>query len=79
MFINYSTNRDVKCGRMHCIKGETFPITNNKYIIQLHGGQECKVAELSEKESGETADPGMVPTGTKCGNGMVRSASKKQS
>lgn len=63
--------KDVKCGRMHCIKGETFPITNNKYIIQLHGGQECKVAELSEKESGETADPGMVPTGTKCGNGMV--------
>lgn len=64
--------RDVKCGRIHCVRGAEFPITNNKYVIKLLGGQECKVAELSDQESGVTADPGMVPTGTKCGMGMVR-------
>ncbi|PIO34809.1 Disintegrin and metalloproteinase domain-containing protein 8 [Aquarana catesbeiana] len=63
--------KDVKCGRIHCVRGAEFPITNNKYVIKLLGGQECKVAELSDQESGVTADPGMVPTGTKCGMGMV--------
>ncbi|KAM3914024.1 disintegrin and metalloproteinase domain-containing protein 8 [Leptodactylus fuscus] len=63
--------KDVKCGRMHCIKGAEFPVTNNKYMIKLYGGQECKVAELPEEESEETGDPGMVPIGTKCGSGMV--------
>ncbi|KAG8434944.1 hypothetical protein GDO86_013055, partial [Hymenochirus boettgeri] len=64
-------NKDVKCGRLHCVRGKEFPITNNKYVLTLNGGQECKVAELAEKESGVTVDPGMVPTGTKCGIDMV--------
>ncbi|KAM5141561.1 disintegrin and metalloproteinase domain-containing protein 8 [Mantella aurantiaca] len=63
--------KDIKCGRLHCVRGSEFPITNNKYVIKLLGGQECKVAEMSDQESGVTADPGMVPTGTKCGMGMV--------
>ncbi|XP_072280006.1 disintegrin and metalloproteinase domain-containing protein 8 isoform X2 [Pyxicephalus adspersus] len=63
--------KDVKCGRLHCARGGEFPITNNRYVLTLMGGQECKVAELSDQESGITDDPGMVPTGTKCGINMV--------
>ncbi|KAM9324980.1 disintegrin and metalloproteinase domain-containing protein 8 [Gastrophryne carolinensis] len=63
--------QDVKCGRIHCVRGAEFPITNNKYMIKLLGGQECKVAEISDQEGRVTDDPGMVPTGTKCGMGMV--------
>ncbi|KAM8924584.1 disintegrin and metalloproteinase domain-containing protein 8 [Pelodytes ibericus] len=63
--------KDVKCGRLHCVRGKEFPITNNKYVLTLSGGQECKVAELADQDSGLTADPGMVLSGTKCGNGMV--------
>ncbi|XP_075073290.1 disintegrin and metalloproteinase domain-containing protein 8 [Mixophyes fleayi] len=64
-------NKDVKCGRIHCTKGMEFPTTNNKYMIKLQGGQECNVAEVSDQESSIPADPGMVPTGTKCGLEMV--------
>ncbi|KAM4702865.1 disintegrin and metalloproteinase domain-containing protein 8 [Rhinophrynus dorsalis] len=63
--------KDVKCGRLHCVRGKEFPITNNKYVLLLSNRQECKVAELADKESAVTADPGMVPSGTKCGMGMV--------
>ncbi|XP_053306968.1 disintegrin and metalloproteinase domain-containing protein 8 [Spea bombifrons] len=63
--------KDVKCGRLHCIRGKDFPITNNKYVLTLIGGQECKVAEVSDKDSGFISDPGMIQTGTKCGFGMV--------
>ncbi|MEE6527271.1 hypothetical protein FKM82_028532, partial [Ascaphus truei] len=62
---------DVKCGRLHCVRGNEFPITRKKYVLTLHGGQECKVAALAEEDSGETDDPGMVLSGTKCGMGMV--------
>ncbi|XP_063814703.1 disintegrin and metalloproteinase domain-containing protein 8 [Pseudophryne corroboree] len=63
--------KDAKCGRIHCIRGTEFPITNNKYMMKLQGGQECKVAEVADEERGITPDPGMVSTGTKCGTGMV--------
>uniref|UniRef100_A0A8C5WER3 ADAM metallopeptidase domain 8 n=1 Tax=Leptobrachium leishanense TaxID=445787 RepID=A0A8C5WER3_9ANUR len=63
--------KDIKCGRLHCVRGKDFPITNKKYVLTLHGGLECKVAEIADAEIALTSDPGMVLSGTKCGMGMV--------
>ncbi|CAH2321647.1 Disintegrin and metallo ase domain-containing 8 [Pelobates cultripes] len=64
-------SKDVMCGRLHCTRGKEFPTTNNKYVLTMSGGIECKVAESADRESGLTSDPGMVLSGTKCGMGMV--------
>ncbi|XP_051897535.1 disintegrin and metalloproteinase domain-containing protein 8-like isoform X2 [Pristis pectinata] len=62
--------RDIKCGKMHCVGGNKFPVTQAKYELQLFHNIFCKIATLSE-QSEETSDPGLVLPGTKCGNEMV--------
>ncbi|XP_028651426.2 disintegrin and metalloproteinase domain-containing protein 8a [Erpetoichthys calabaricus] len=64
---------DVKCGKIHCVGGNVYPITNSKYIqtIGYAGEIKCNVATSNDLE-----DPGLVPTGTKCGDNKVCSNSK---
>ncbi|XP_078055738.1 disintegrin and metalloproteinase domain-containing protein 8a isoform X3 [Mustelus asterias] len=62
--------KDVKCGKMHCVGGNVFPVTQAKYELKLFRNKLCRVATLGENTE-STADPGLVPSGTKCGDGMV--------
>ncbi|XP_048419517.1 disintegrin and metalloproteinase domain-containing protein 8-like isoform X1 [Stegostoma tigrinum] len=63
-------SKDVKCGKMHCIGGNKFPITQAMYEVKLSWNKLCRVATINER-SDSTNDPGLVPSGTKCGDGMV--------
>nr|XP_014348496.1 PREDICTED: disintegrin and metalloproteinase domain-containing protein 8 [Latimeria chalumnae] len=64
--------KDVKCGKLHCTGGNEFPITNSRYTITPYwGGKMCKLAEMTGDVTGDTKDLGLVPNGTKCGEGMV--------
>lgn len=62
--------KDIKCGKMHCVGGNKFPITQAKYEVELNHNLVCKVATLNDQSTG-VADPGHVATGTKCGDEMV--------
>ncbi|XP_078386891.1 disintegrin and metalloproteinase domain-containing protein 8a [Cetorhinus maximus] len=62
--------KDVKCGKIHCVGGNKFPVTQAKYELMLFRNKLCRVATISEKIE-ITDDPGLVPSGTKCGDGMV--------
>ncbi|XP_038638867.1 disintegrin and metalloproteinase domain-containing protein 8a [Scyliorhinus canicula] len=62
--------KDVRCGKMHCVGGNLFPITQAKYELTLFRNKLCRVATSSEN-SEFIADPGLVSSGTKCGDGMV--------
>ncbi|KAJ8264317.1 hypothetical protein GJAV_G00147740 [Gymnothorax javanicus] len=60
------TSKNMKCGKIFCTGGKTFPITRQKVDFTVRGAI-CKVAvDNSGRE-----DVGMVPTGTKCGHGKV--------
>ncbi|XP_067828686.1 disintegrin and metalloproteinase domain-containing protein 8a isoform X2 [Heptranchias perlo] len=61
--------KDMKCGKMHCVRGNKFPVTHATYEIKLFGNKLCKIA-LNER-SEVTTDLGLVPSGTKCGDEMV--------
>ncbi|KAL4641089.1 disintegrin and metalloproteinase domain-containing protein 8-like isoform X1 [Arapaima gigas] len=64
---NYPFFRDVKCGKIFCIGGNKYPITQNKAIFMLGFGTWCNAAiDLSQ-----TSDVGTVPTGTKCAYNKV--------
>nr|XP_033799677.1 disintegrin and metalloproteinase domain-containing protein 8 [Geotrypetes seraphini] len=63
--------KDVKCGKLHCVNGNDMPITRRLSFITLNGGQKCKIAELASDITEILPDPGLVPTGTKCGENMV--------
>ncbi|XP_029465441.1 disintegrin and metalloproteinase domain-containing protein 8 isoform X2 [Rhinatrema bivittatum] len=65
------SRKDVKCGKLHCVNGNNLPITHKSYVITLNRGQQCKVAEIADDVTGNSPDPGMVPTGTKCGEKTV--------
>uniref|UniRef100_H3AQK7 ADAM metallopeptidase domain 8 n=1 Tax=Latimeria chalumnae TaxID=7897 RepID=H3AQK7_LATCH len=70
--MRFSDRRDVKCGKLHCTGGNEFPITNSRYTITPYwGGKMCKLAEMTGDVTGDTKDLGLVPNGTKCGEGMV--------
>ncbi|XP_078284487.1 disintegrin and metalloproteinase domain-containing protein 8a [Rhinoraja longicauda] len=62
--------KDIKCGKMHCVGGSKFPVTQAKYEVELNHNLLCKVATLTDQRPG-VADPGHVATGTKCGHEMV--------
>ncbi|XP_059802803.1 disintegrin and metalloproteinase domain-containing protein 8-like isoform X1 [Hypanus sabinus] len=62
--------KDIKCGKMHCVGGNKFPVTQAKYEVELSHNVLCKIAMLNKLSEAES-DPGLVPTGTKCGNEMV--------
>lgn len=63
--------RDQFCGTLFCSGGWTFPVTSMKSYYIVGNGVTCNEATM-KPEDNYPSDLGMVPTGTKCGNNMVR-------
>ncbi|XP_070692876.1 disintegrin and metalloproteinase domain-containing protein 19 [Pempheris klunzingeri] len=85
-------NRDAICGKIQCLTSAAKPIENNAVRIettvtvgnkklQCMGTHVYKAGQEDEEAQGDTLDPGLVMTGTKCGddsicfNGECRNAS----
>ncbi|XP_042275574.1 disintegrin and metalloproteinase domain-containing protein 19 isoform X1 [Thunnus maccoyii] len=85
-------DRDAKCGKIQCLSSASKPIENNAVRIEtkikvgsksIHcmGTHVYKPGHGNEETQGDTLDPGLVMTGTKCGddsicfNGECRNAS----
>uniref|UniRef100_A0A673BKS0 ADAM metallopeptidase domain 19b n=1 Tax=Sphaeramia orbicularis TaxID=375764 RepID=A0A673BKS0_9TELE len=85
-------DRDAKCGKIQCLSSASKPIENNAVRIettvtvgskkvQCMGTHVYKPGQGNEDTQGDTLDPGLVMTGTKCGdnsicfNGVCRNAS----
>ncbi|XP_053179516.1 disintegrin and metalloproteinase domain-containing protein 19 [Scomber japonicus] len=85
-------DRDAKCGKIQCLTSAVKPIENNAVRIettvttgstkvQCMGTHVYKSGQGNEETQGDTLDPGLVMTGTKCGddsicfNGECRNAS----
>lgn len=73
--------RDAKCGKIQCLTSASKPIENNAVRIETTvsvGGTRVQcmgthVYKQGDKETqGDTLDPGLVMTGTKCGDDSVR-------
>lgn len=75
--------RDAKCGKIQCLASASKPIENNAVRIettvsvgnkkiQCMGTHVYKVGQGDEEAQGDTLDPGLVMTGTKCGADSVR-------
>ncbi|KAM7000842.1 disintegrin and metalloproteinase domain-containing protein 19 [Tautogolabrus adspersus] len=84
--------RDAKCGKIQCLTAASKPIENNAVRIETTvtvgnkkhhcmGTHVYKPGQGDEEAQGDTLDPGLVMTGTKCGvdsmcfNGECRNAS----
>ncbi|XP_010735817.3 disintegrin and metalloproteinase domain-containing protein 19 [Larimichthys crocea] len=84
--------RDAHCGKIQCLTSGSKPIENNAVPIETTvtfgnkkiycmGTHVYKVGQGVEEAQGDTLDPGLVMTGTKCGvdslcfNGECRNAS----
>ncbi|KAM9833210.1 disintegrin and metalloproteinase domain-containing protein 19-like isoform 2-T2 [Syngnathus typhle] len=84
--------RDAKCGKIQCLSSASKPIESNAVLIettvsvgnkrvQCMGTHVYKLGQRDEEVQGDTLDPGLVMTGTKCGddsicfNGECRNAS----
>nr|XP_057919908.1 disintegrin and metalloproteinase domain-containing protein 19 isoform X2 [Doryrhamphus excisus] len=84
--------RDAKCGKIQCLSSASKPIESNAVRIettvtvgnnrvQCMGTHVYKPGHIDEEAQGDTLDPGLVMTGTKCGddsicfNGECRNAS----
>lgn len=63
--------RDQFCGTLFCSGGWDFPVTSKKSFYTVRNGDICNEAAMNPEDN-YPADLGMVPTGTKCGNNMVR-------
>lgn len=63
--------RDHSCGTLFCSGGWEFPVTSSKSIHNVGNGGICNEATI-KPEDNYPADLGKVPTGTKCGNNMVK-------
>uniref|UniRef100_H3BZB9 ADAM metallopeptidase domain 19 n=1 Tax=Tetraodon nigroviridis TaxID=99883 RepID=H3BZB9_TETNG len=85
-------DRDAKCGKIQCLTSASKPTENNAVRIdttvsqgtqriQCVGTHVYKAGQGEEETQGDTLDPGLVMTGTKCGvdsicfNGECRNAS----
>ncbi|XP_077466463.1 disintegrin and metalloproteinase domain-containing protein 19 isoform X1 [Stigmatopora argus] len=85
-------DRDAKCGKIQCLSAAAKPIENNAVRIETTvnvgnkrmkclGTHVYKPGQQDDEETGDTLDPGLVMTGTKCGddsicfNGECRNAS----
>ncbi|XP_076595916.1 disintegrin and metalloproteinase domain-containing protein 19 [Chaetodon auriga] len=83
---------DAQCGKIQCLTSASKPIENNAVRIettvsvgnkkiQCMGTHVYKAGQVDEEAQGDTLDPGLVMTGTKCGtdsicfNGECRNAS----
>ncbi|XP_072519902.1 disintegrin and metalloproteinase domain-containing protein 19 isoform X2 [Salminus brasiliensis] len=75
------TERDAKCGKIQCLSAASKPIGNNAVPIDttVRNGQQkllCRGTHVyqpdqEEESQGDTLDPGLVMTGTKCGDNAV--------
>ncbi len=74
---------DAQCGKIQCLTSASKPIENNAVRIETSvsvGNRKIKCmgthvykAGLGDEEAqGDTLDPGLVMTGTKCGDDSVR-------
>lgn len=73
---------DAKCGKIQCVSSATKPIETNAVPIDTTVGlgnrkilcRGTHVYQLGQEdqEQGDTLDPGLVMTGTKCGVDAVR-------
>ncbi|XP_075429723.1 disintegrin and metalloproteinase domain-containing protein 19-like isoform X2 [Ascaphus truei] len=71
-------SRDAKCGKIQCQSSATKPKGANMVpmdtTIRLDGREvKCRgtFSYSTQEEEGDSSDPGLVMTGTKCGDGMV--------
>lgn len=75
--------RDAKCGKIQCLTSASKPTENNAVridttvnlgtlTIQCIGTHVYKAEQVDEDTQGDTLDPGLVMTGTKCGVDSVR-------
>lgn len=76
--------RDAKCGKIQCSTSASKPKGNNAVIIetsvsdgrkkiQCKGTHVYKLSHGDEEPQSDTLDPGLVMTGTKCGDNSVSS------
>ncbi|XP_045140517.1 disintegrin and metalloproteinase domain-containing protein 19 [Echinops telfairi] len=70
--------RDAKCGKIQCQSPEARPLESNAVSIDttiiINGRQiQCRGTHVyrSPEEEGDMLDPGLVMTGTKCGNNHI--------
>ncbi|XP_071336871.1 disintegrin and metalloproteinase domain-containing protein 8a [Trachinotus anak] len=70
LFSQRCSSKDQSCGTLFCSGGWEFPVTSRKSFYKVGSGEICNEATLNPEDN-YPADLGMVPTGTKCGNGMV--------
>lgn len=78
--------RDAKCGKIQCQSAATKPIETNAVSIDTtisHGQHKilCRGTHVyrpgkEEEGLGDTLDPGLVMTGTKCGDNAVSTCSQ---
>uniref|UniRef100_A0A3Q0SEN1 ADAM metallopeptidase domain 19 n=1 Tax=Amphilophus citrinellus TaxID=61819 RepID=A0A3Q0SEN1_AMPCI len=82
-FLNSLHDRDAKCGKIQCSSAASKPIENNAVSIETtvkegnskitcRGTHVYKLGKEDEEPQGDTLDPGLVMTGTKCGEDSVR-------
>ncbi|XP_061644136.1 disintegrin and metalloproteinase domain-containing protein 19 [Phyllopteryx taeniolatus] len=75
-------DRDAKCGKIQCLSSESKPIESNAVRIettvsvgnkrvQCMGTHVYKPGQRDEEVQGDTLDPGLVMTGTKCGDDSI--------
>ncbi|KAF6731378.1 Disintegrin and metalloproteinase domain-containing protein 19 [Oryzias melastigma] len=76
------TDRDAKCGKIQCSTSASKPKGNNAVIIetsvsdgrkkiQCKGTHVYKLSHGDEEPQSDTLDPGLVMTGTKCGDNSI--------
>uniref|UniRef100_A0A3Q4HLP6 ADAM metallopeptidase domain 19b n=1 Tax=Neolamprologus brichardi TaxID=32507 RepID=A0A3Q4HLP6_NEOBR len=86
------SDRNAKCGKIQCLASASKPIEQNAVVIETtvtegykrimcKGTHVYKLDKEEKEPQGDTLDPGLVMTGTKCGedlicfNGLCRNAS----
>uniref|UniRef100_A0A8C8SWZ4 ADAM metallopeptidase domain 8 n=1 Tax=Pelusios castaneus TaxID=367368 RepID=A0A8C8SWZ4_9SAUR len=72
------SRKDVKCGTLHCLSGNSNPIGGGGVYSLSLGRVTCKAAVTDKEESDTVANLVLVPTGTKCGEEMVCYAGRCQ-
>ncbi|KAL6480487.1 hypothetical protein MHYP_G00115200 [Metynnis hypsauchen] len=75
------TERDAKCGKIQCLSSASKPIGTNAVPIDttipdgqrkiLCRGTHVYRSDQEEESQGDTLDPGLVMTGTKCGDNAI--------
>lgn len=83
VLIPFLSVRDAQCGKIQCLSSASKPIENNAVRIETlvsvgnkkilcMGTHVYKAGQVDEDAQGDTLDPGLVMTGTKCGVDSVR-------